>query len=75
MITATTTSMRLFRSAEALRQEAVPKAAAIDKALKDLRLRYKVGRWNKLGRRNRGDLYIAHGQFDFERQRRHDRER
>jgi transcriptional regulator with XRE-family HTH domain len=41
--------MKLFRAAEALRQEADPKAAAMDKALKDLRrLRDKVGGRNKL---------------------------
>jgi hypothetical protein len=41
--------MKLFRAAEALRQEADPKAAAMDKALKDLRrLKEKVGGRNKL---------------------------
>src|ERR1700722_9903367 len=43
--------MKLFRAAEALRQEADPKAAAMDKALKDLRrLRDKVGGRNKLAK-------------------------
>ena len=37
--------MKLFRAAEALRQEADPVAAAMDKALKELRrLKEKVGR-------------------------------
>jgi hypothetical protein len=41
--------MKLFRGAEALRQEADPVAAAMDKALKDLRrLKEKVGGRNKL---------------------------
>ena len=41
--------MKLFRAAEALRQEADPVAAAMDKALKDLRrLKEKVGGRNKL---------------------------
>jgi hypothetical protein len=41
--------MKLFRAAEALRQEADPIAAAKDKALKDLRrLKEKVGGRNKL---------------------------
>jgi hypothetical protein len=57
---ADSSSMRLFRGAEVLRQEADPKAATMDKALKDLWLRYKVGRWNKLGRWNRlGHPYCA----------------
>jgi len=43
--------MKLFRAAEALRQEADPIAAAMDKALKDLRrLRDKVGGRNKLAK-------------------------
>jgi transcriptional regulator with XRE-family HTH domain len=41
--------MKLFRAAEALRQEADPVAAAMDKALHDLRrLKEKVGGRNKL---------------------------
>jgi hypothetical protein len=41
--------MKLFRAGEALRQEADPVAAAMDKALKDLRrLEEKVGGRNKL---------------------------
>ena len=41
--------MKLFRAAEALRQEADPAAAAMDKALRDLRrLKEKVGGRNKL---------------------------
>jgi len=41
--------MKLFRAAEALRQEADPVAAAMDKALGDLRrLKEKVGGRNKL---------------------------
>jgi hypothetical protein len=44
--------MKLFRAAEALRQEADPVAAAMDKALKDLRgLRDKVGGRNKVAKR------------------------
>jgi hypothetical protein len=46
---ADSSSMRLFRGAEVLRQEADPKAAAMDKALKDLLRRYKLGRWNRVG--------------------------
>ena len=43
--------MKLFRAAEALRQEADPVAAAMDKALNDLRrLRYHVGGRNKLAK-------------------------
>jgi hypothetical protein len=43
--------MRLFRAAEALRQEADPVAAAMDKALKDLRrLKDEVGGRNKLAK-------------------------
>jgi transcriptional regulator with XRE-family HTH domain len=43
--------MKLFRAAEALRLEADPIAAAMDKALKDLRrLKEKVGGRNKLAR-------------------------
>jgi transcriptional regulator with XRE-family HTH domain len=43
--------MKLFRAAEALRQEADPVAAVMDKALKDLRrLRGKVGGRNKLAK-------------------------
>ena len=43
--------MKLFRVAEALRQEADPIAAAMDKALKDLRrLRDSVGGRNKLAK-------------------------
>ena len=43
--------MKLFHAAEALRQEADPVAAAMDKALKDLRrLRDKVGGRNKLAK-------------------------
>ena len=43
--------MKLFRAAEALRQEADPVAAAMDKALKDLRrLLDKVGGRNKLAK-------------------------
>jgi hypothetical protein len=43
--------MKLFRAAEALRQEADPVAAAMDKALKDLRrLKVKVGGRNKLAK-------------------------
>ena len=43
--------MKLLRAAEALRQEADPVAAAMDKALKDLRrLRDKVGGRNKLAK-------------------------
>jgi hypothetical protein len=46
---ADTSLMKLFRAAEVLRQEADPKAAAMDKALKDLRrLKEKVGGRNKL---------------------------
>ena len=42
--------MKLFRAGEALRQEADPIAAAMDRALKDLRrLRDKLGR-NKLAK-------------------------
>jgi hypothetical protein len=41
--------MKLFRAAEALRREADPVAAAMDKALKDLRrLKEKIGGRNKL---------------------------
>jgi biopolymer transport protein ExbB/TolQ len=43
--------MKLFRAAEALRQEADPKATAMDRALKDLRcLKEKVGGRNKLAK-------------------------
>ena len=43
--------MKLFRAAEALRQEADPVAAAMDTALKDLRrLKEKVGGRNKLAK-------------------------
>jgi transcriptional regulator with XRE-family HTH domain len=43
--------MKLFRAAEALRQEADPIAAAMDKALGELRrLRDKVGGRNKLAK-------------------------
>jgi hypothetical protein len=43
--------MKLFRAVEALRQEADPVAAAMDKALKDLRrLKEKVGGRNKLAK-------------------------
>jgi hypothetical protein len=43
--------MKLFRAAEALRQEADPVAAAMDKALKDLRrLKETVGGRNKLAK-------------------------
>ncbi len=43
--------MKLFRAAEALRQEADPKAAAMEKALEELRwLRDKVGGRNKLAK-------------------------
>jgi hypothetical protein len=43
--------MKLFRAAEALRQEADPVAAAMDKALEELRrLRDKVGGRNKLAK-------------------------
>jgi transcriptional regulator with XRE-family HTH domain len=43
--------MKLFRAAEALRQEADPIAAAMDRALKDLRrLKDKVGGRNKLAK-------------------------
>jgi hypothetical protein len=43
--------MKLFRAAEALRQEADPVAAAMDQALKDLRrLKDKVGGRNKLAK-------------------------
>ena len=43
--------MKLFRAAEALRQEADPVAAAIDKALEDLwRLKDEVGGRNKLAK-------------------------
>ena len=43
--------MKLFRAAEALRQEADPAAAAMDNALKDLRrLKDKVGGRNKLAK-------------------------
>ena len=43
--------MKLFRAAEALRQETDPKAAAMDKALKNLRrLKEKVGGRNKLAK-------------------------
>ena len=48
---ADTSLMKLFRGAEALRQEADPVVAAMDKALKDLRrLKEKVGGRNKLGK-------------------------
>ena len=44
--------MKLFRAGEALRQEADPVAAAMDKALKDLRrLKDKVGGRNKLAKK------------------------
>jgi hypothetical protein len=43
--------MKLFRAAEALRQEADPKAAAMDKALEELWwLRDQVGGRNKLAK-------------------------
>jgi transcriptional regulator with XRE-family HTH domain len=43
--------MKLFRAADALRQEADPIAAAMDRALKDLRrLKDKVGGRNKLAK-------------------------
>jgi hypothetical protein len=43
--------MKLFRAAEALRQEADPRAAAMDNALKDFRrLRDEVGGRNKLAK-------------------------
>jgi hypothetical protein len=43
--------MKLFSAAEALRQEADPIAAALDKALKDLRrLKENVGGRNKLAK-------------------------
>jgi predicted transcriptional regulator len=43
--------MKLFRAAEALRQEADPVVAALDTALKDLRrLKDKVGGRNKLAK-------------------------
>jgi hypothetical protein len=43
--------MKLLRAAEALRQEADPVAAAMDKALKDLRrLKEKAGGRNKLAK-------------------------
>jgi len=43
--------MKLFRAAEAPRQEADPVAAAMDKALEELRrLRDKVGGRNKLAK-------------------------
>jgi predicted transcriptional regulator len=43
--------MKLFRGAEALRQEADPRATAMDRALKDLRrLKEKVGGRNKLAK-------------------------
>ena len=43
--------MKLFRAAEALRQEADPVAAAMDEALRDLRrLKDKVGGRNKLAK-------------------------
>jgi hypothetical protein len=43
--------MKLFRAAEALRQEADPIAAAMEKALEELRwLRDKVGGRNKLAK-------------------------
>jgi hypothetical protein len=43
--------MKLFRAAEALRQQADPLAAVMDKALKDLRrLRDEVGGRNRLAK-------------------------
>ena len=43
--------MKLFRAAETLRKEADPVAAALDRALKDLRrLRDEVGGRNKLAK-------------------------
>ncbi|MGA7196814.1 hypothetical protein [Roseiarcus sp.] len=48
---ADTSLMKLFRAAEGLRQEADPKAAAMEKALEELRwLRDKVGGRNKLAK-------------------------
>jgi hypothetical protein len=48
---ADTSLMKLFRGAEALRQEADPRATAMDRALKDLRrLKEKVGGRNKLAK-------------------------
>jgi hypothetical protein len=48
---ADTSLMKLFRAAEVFRQEADPVAAAMDKALRDLRrLKEKVGGRNKLAK-------------------------